>query len=140
MIFFFVSVINDFFFPIVNPRINNRRRWNGYITQNTETTFAFNPFFFNTQCNFGKKKETHSKAGIDKQLHFLSNPAIQTKPAWKKKEEISLNNKTFAFNHHFCLENVWIINQTIFFSSSRVFLNDFCSCNKRKVLKREAFS
>ena len=63
-------------------------------------------FFFNTQCNFGKKKEAHSKAGIDKQLHFLSNPTVQTKPAWKKKEEISLNNKTFAFNHQFCRENV----------------------------------
>ena len=51
--FFFVSASNVFFFSIVNPRINNQRRSNGYITQNTETTLAFNPFFFNTQCNFG---------------------------------------------------------------------------------------
>ena len=62
--------------------------------------------FFSTLNATLVKKEAHSKAGIDKQLHFLSNPIVQTKPAWKKKEEISLNNKTLAFNQHFCLENV----------------------------------
>ena len=87
MIFFFVSVINDFFLTKLSSGINNQRRSNGSITQNTETTFAFNPFFFNTECNFGKKRAVFESGNlVDKTKHFFfTNSIIQTKPAWKKR-------------------------------------------------------
>ena len=88
-----------------------------------------------------KKKRLIQKRELTSNSIFFPIQLFKQSQRGKKKEEISLNNKTFAFNHHFCRENVWIINQVICFSSSGVFfLSEFCSFNKRKVLKWQAFS
>ena len=44
-------------------------------------------FFFNTECNFGKKRAVFESGNlVDKTKHFFfTNLIIQTKPAWKKR-------------------------------------------------------
>ena len=45
-------------------------------------------FFFNTECNFGKKRAVFESGNlVDKTKHFFfTNSIIQTKPAWEKKK------------------------------------------------------
>ena len=98
-------------------------------------------FFSTLNATLVKKKRHIQKRELTSNSIFFPIQLFKQSQRGKKKEEISLNNKTFAFNQHFCLENVWIINKTIFLPQADFFLNDFCSSfNKRKVLKREAFS
>ena len=100
-------------------------------------------FFFNTECNFGKKRAVFESGNlVDKTKHFFfTNSIIQTKPAWKKKEKFLCVSKNIAFNQTtFVWREDFAFNQIIFFSELEEFYYDFCFFTKIIVLKRKAFS
>ena len=77
-------------------------------------------FFFNTECNFGKKRAVFESGNlVDKTKHFFfTNSIIQTKPAWKKKKKFLWVTKNIAFNQTtFVWREDFAFNQIIFFFS-----------------------
>ena len=64
--------------------------------------------FFQHSLQLWKKKGHIQKREFTSNSIFFPIQLFKQSQRGKKekKEEISLNNKTFAFNHHFCLENV----------------------------------
>ena len=99
-------------------------------------------FFFNTNCNFGKKKRGTFKSGNLQAtpFSFQSNCSNKASVEKKKKKFLWMTKPLHLTTIFVWKTYVWLINQTIFFLKRSFFLNDFCSFNKRKVLKREAFS
>ena len=143
MIFFFVSVINDFFLTKLFSGINNQRRLNGSITQNTETTFAFNPFFFQHWMQLWQKKGSLRKRESCRQdkTFFLHQFNHSNKASVEKKKflcvtkNIALNQTTFVWREDFAFNQI-----VFFFLSLEEFYYDFCFFTKIIVLKRKAFS
>ena len=80
-------------------------------------------FFSTLNATLVKKKKRHiQKRELTSNSIFFTIQLFKQSQRGKKKEEISLNNKTFAFNHHFCREKVvLIINQIIFSQSEFLF-------------------
>ena len=102
-------------------------------------------FFFNTECNFGKKGTVFESGNlVDKTKHFFfTNSIIQTKPAWKskKKRNFFVWQKTLHLTKPLLFDGKTLhLTKSFFFLSLEEFYYDFCFFTKIIVLKRKAFS
>ena len=98
-------------------------------------------FFFNTECNFGKKRAVFESGNlVDKTKHFFfTNSIIQTKPAWKKRN-FFVWQKTLHLTKPLLFDGKTLHLTKSFFFRLEEFYYDFCFFTKIIFLKRKAFS